>query len=177
MRVPVHRDDVLEHWAEFDARRPEGHLSRREALYASPDIHGGHCWLYDGILSPNRGHYDNALFNEITVESDNVRVYCVGDYNRVGYHYGNPTSEQIAGINNYWQNSMTLTEWKQKESGDWYGGWEVLLPESEVISSRIVTYAELREMYTEHGLGDYKLGELDEIQMALEKSESSLVTV
>ncbi|MNR30005.1 hypothetical protein D3C85_1474300 [compost metagenome] len=119
----------------------------------------------------------NALFNEITVESDNVRVYCVGDYNRVGYHYGNPTNEQITGIKNYWQNSMTLTEWKQKESGDWYGGWEVLLPESEVISSRTVTYAELREMYKEHGLGDYKLGELDEIQMALEKGESSLVAV
>jgi hypothetical protein len=173
MRVPTHRDDVLQHWAEFDARRPEGHLSRREALFAAPDLHGGHCWLYEGILS-FRGHYDNALFNEITVESDNVRVYCVGDYNRVGYHYGKPTNEQITGINNYWNNSITLTEWTQKVDGDWYGGWEVLLPESEVISSRTVTYTELRTMYEEKGLGDYKLGELDEIQMALEKGEASL---
>lgn len=176
MSVPIHRDDVLEHWAEFDSRRPEGHFSRSEVLFASPDLHGGHCWLYDGILS-FRGHYKNALFNQITVESDNVRVYCVGDYNMVEYHYGNPTSEQISGINSYWQNSMTLTEWMQEIAGDWYGGWEILLPESEVISSRVLTYAELREMYEKEGLSDYKMGELDEIQMALEKSQASLVAV
>jgi hypothetical protein len=174
MKVPVHRDDVLEHWAEFDARRPEGHVSRSEALFASPDIHGGHCWLYDGVLS-FRGHYKNALFNQITVESDNVRVYHVGIYNAVGYHYGNPTSEQISNISDYWQNSMTLTEWKQKVEGDWYGGWEILLPESEVISHRKLTYAELCEMYEEEGLGDYKMGELKELQMALQKSEGILL--
>ena len=175
MNVPIHHDYVLGHWAEFDARRPEGQPSRSEVLFASPDLHGGHCWLYDGILSSTRGHYDNALFNEIVVESDKVRVYCIGDYNGVGEHRGNPTSEQIIGINNYWQNSKTLTEWVQKVDGDWYGGWEILLPESEVISSRTVTYAELGEMYKEQGLGDYKLGELDEIQMALENGKASLI--
>jgi len=172
MSVPTHRDDVLQHWAEFDARRPEGHLSRSEALFASPDLHGGHCWLYGGILLSTRGHCKNARFNEVTVESDNVRVYCVGDYSKVGFHYGNPTSEQISGINNYWKNSMTLTEWIQKIGEDYNGQWEVLLPESEIISSRIVTYTELREMYEEEGLGDYKLGDLDELQMALENGEA-----
>lgn len=176
MSVPTHDEWLLNHWAEFDVRRPEGHVRRSDVLFASPDIHGGHCWLYDGILS-FRGHYDNALFSEITVESDNVRVYLVGDYNMVGEHRSNPTSEQIIGINNYWQNSMTLTEWMQKIDGDWYGGWEVLLPESEIISSRKVTYTELREMYEEEGMGDYKLGELDEIKMALEANEISPVTV
>ena len=177
MRVPTHDEWLLNHWSEFDRRRPEGHPSRSEVLYASPDLHGGHCWLYDGILSSTRGHYKNALFNQVTVESDNVRVYCVGNYNTVGEHYSNLTSEQITGINNYWQNSMTLTEWKQKVGGDYYGGYEVLLPESEIISSRVLTYTELREMYEKERLEDYKLDELDEIQMALEAGEASLTTV
>lgn len=173
MRVPTHRDYVLEHWAEFDSRRPEGHLSRSEVLFASPDLQGGHCWLYDGIVLSNRGHRNKAAFNEITVESDNVRVYCVSDFNMVGDFYGNPTPEQITGINNYWNTSMTLTEWIQKVGEDFYGQWEVLLPEHEVISSRVISYTELREMYEEEGMDDERLDKLAELRMTLEARETA----
>lgn len=176
MIVPAHRDYVLEHWAEFDARRPEGHLSRSEVLFAAPDLQGGHCWLYDGVVLSNRGHRYNAIFNEITVESDNVRVYYVSDFNMVGEFYGNPTKEQIAGIDRYWNSAMTLTEWMQNVGEDYYGEWEVFLPKSEVISSRKVPYAELRQMYRKERMDDYRLDRLQELRSDLEKSQTSLVT-
>lgn len=173
MRVPTHHDYVLEHGAEFDSRRPEGHLSRSEALFAAPDIHGGHHWLYDGIALSNRGHRYKAVFNEITVESDNVRVYCVNNFNMVGDHYGNPTPEQITGISNYWNTSMTLTDWLEEVGQDLHGQWEVLLPKREVISSRAISYTELREMYEQEGMDDERMDELAELRMPLEASEIS----
>lgn len=173
MSIPVHRDYVLEHWAEFDSRRPEGHLSRSEVLYASPDLQGGHCWLYDGIVLSNRGHCKRTTFNEITVESDNVRVYCVSDYNMVGDFYGKPSREQIKGINNYWNSGMTLTEWNQKIGEDYYGQWEVLLTQSEIISSRVVPYEELREMYVEDGMDDERIDRLEDLRMTLEAGEEA----
>lgn len=171
MRVPNHRDFVLEHWTEFESRRPEGHRSRSEVLFASPDLQGGHCWLYDGIVWSNRGHSEKTSFNEITVESDNVRVYNVDNYNNVGNHYGNPDREQIGYIHAYWENSMTLTEWNRKVGDDYSGKWEILLPESEVISSRVVPYAELWDMYIQHGMDDDRIDALESVRHALEKSE------
>lgn len=177
--MPVHRDDVLEHWAEFDARRPEGHISRSEALFASPDLQGGAHWLNDRAILTFNGHNRLIVFNEITVESDSVRVYCVNDYSTVGYHYGNPTREQITGIGNYWNSGMTLTEWMREIGEDHYGEWEALLPESEVISSRAIPYSELREMYKGEGMDDYRLERLDEELRTLLKANevSSLVAV
>lgn len=177
MRVPTHHDYVLKHWAEFDTRRPEGHLSRSEVLFASPDLQGGHWWLHDGIVLSNRGHCHKAAFNEITVESDNVRVYSVDDYNRVRSHHGWPTPEQITGINKYWNSSMTLTVWLRELGEDPHGQWEVLLPVSEVISSRTLAYEEIRELYLEEGMEDEIMDKLAELRMTLEASEISLVTV
>ena len=177
MRVPTHHDYVLKHWAEFDSRRPEGHLSRSEVLFASPDLQGGHYWLYDGIVLSNRGHRSKAVFNEIIVESDNVRVYSVDYYNKVRSHHGWPTGVQIAGINKYWNNSMTLTDWMQKVGEDPNGHWEVLLPKNEVISSRTLAYEEIRELYLGEGMEDEIMDRLAELRMTIEASETSLVTV
>lgn len=172
MRVPNHSDYVLEHWTEFEARRPEGHLSRSEVLFASPDLQGGHCWLYDGIVLSNRGHRYRTAFNEITVESDNVRVYSVDNYNSVGNHFGHPDREQIDYINAYWENSMTLTEWMRNVGEDYYGKWEILLPESEVIHSRVVPYAELWKMYIEEGMDDDRIDALEELKPVLTVGET-----
>lgn len=174
MSASVHDEAVLQHWAEFDSRRPRGHISRSEALFASPDIQGGAYWLNDRAILTFNGHKRVIVFNEVTVESDNVRVYRVSDYSMVGYHYNSPTPEQITGINKYWNTSMTLTDWITEISEDYYGEWEVLLTESEVISSRVVPFPELREMYKKEEMDDYRLERLDEeLRPLLEISEVS----
>lgn len=177
MKVPVHLDSLLEYWDAFDSRRPEGHPSRSEVLYASPDLDGAHCWLFGGILLSSRGHEERAFFNEITVESDNVRVYCVTDYDMVGYIHENPTSEQIRHINNYWQNSMSLTEWFHKVGSDYSGRWEVLLKEEDILSSRIIPYDELMEIYEEEGMENCRILDLEECKEVLEAGMDSLVAI
>lgn len=157
MTVGVHDDDTLMHWDEFDDRRPEGYASREHSLYAAPDMQGGHHWLNFKSRSG-----DPLVFNEIIVESDNVRVYCVEDYNMVGDHHGWPSGEQIAAIEAYWNTSMTLTEWMKEVGEDPHGQWEVLLPVGEVISSRVLAYDEIRELYIDNNMEDERLYEFDD---------------
>jgi hypothetical protein len=172
MRVQTHEDEALQHWAEFDIRRPAGHVSRSEALFASPNLQGAHCWLFDGVILSSRGHSKKAIFNEITVESDTVLVYSIKAYHMVKEHYGKPSGEEITAIEAYWSTSMTLTEWMREVGEDSRGQWEVMIPESEVISSRTITYTELRGMYEEEGLDDETLNILDKyLRASLEAAE------
>ena len=163
MSVGVHSYDTLMHWEEFDDRRPVGHVSREESLFAAPDIQGGHHWM--GYVS--RKTERCFAFNEIIVESDNVRVYSVDDYNRVTDHGGYPYPSDIEYINSYWDTSMSLTDWLGEVGQDPHGQWEVLLPVSEVISSRTLTYEEIRELYLEEGMED-EIMDLDYISSQLE---------
>jgi hypothetical protein len=147
MSIGQHDEDILQHWAEFDDRCPEGHVRRGTALFAAPDLSSGHYWL------GTRASLGRPLiFNEITVESDNVRVYSVDDYNMVGEHYGSPSNSQIADIESYWNTSMTLTEWMQKVGEDPQGQWEVLLPVTEIIFSRVLPRTEIEELYVANSM-------------------------
>lgn len=116
-----------------------------------------------------------VVFNEIIVESDNVRVCSVDDYNMVGDHYGWPSGEQIDAINSYWDTSMSLTDWLREVGQDPHGQWEVLLPVHEVISSRVLTYEEIRELYLEEGLDD-EIMDLDYISAQLEDGLAALAS-
>lgn len=171
MTVGAHTDDTLLHWDEFDDRRPVGHVSREEALYASPDLQGGHHWL---DFKANSGNH--LAFNEIIVESDNVRVYSVDDYNMVGDHNGWPSGEQIAAIESYWNTSLTLTEWLREVGEDPHGQWEILLPVSEVISSRSLAYEEIRELYIDNEMDDERLSDLEYLSDLLVEEESALTS-
>lgn len=170
MQAGNHTDHVLKHWAEFDERRPEGQPSRKDALYASPDIAGAHYWLSNFFLAyeQNIRPAKDFRFNAITVESDNVRVYRVDDYNRVGNQCdqketpcGVTSSIKQTSIDSYWNTSKTLTEWRDAALTDTFGSWEILLPEKEIISYKPLTYGELRELYLEQDIKDYRLNLLD----------------
>lgn len=171
MSVPSHGEDIFLHWAEFDMRRPAGHVSRINALFAAPDLQGAHEWLIYRAVRTAITDSKALAFNEITVESDNVLVYCIEDYDLVGPHYGNPSREQIAHIDNYWNNSMTLTQWIREVGEDPHGRWEVLLPENEIIKSRTLTYNELWEMYEGWGMDDERTEELETHVRAKLKSD------
>lgn len=149
MSIASHDDDTLKYWAEFDARCPDGHVYRSNVLFAAPDLYGGHYWLCRRAYLRCKP----LIFNEITVESDNVRVYRVNDYDRVGEHHGSPTRSQISNIESYWNNGITLTQWMKTVGKDPNGRWEILLPLSEVISSRIIPHDEIEELYVKNGTG------------------------
>lgn len=167
MVIPTSNDDLLTHWAEFDVRAPKGHTHRQDALYCAADIAGAHYWLNFAF---NGGHQLCLKFNEITVESDDVMVYSVEDYNEVQSIYGEPTQGQLEQIDAYWASAMTLTQWMREVGEDEQGQWEILLPVSAVISSRVLSYEELRDLYIEEGIEDERLTmELDlNIKWALE---------
>lgn len=175
MTVANHDETVTQKWEKFDSRRPEGHVRRQESLFAAPDFPGAHKWLGNLFLAWQQGHYSTFLFNEITVESDNVHVYLVEHYERVcpccpggECDYGISSN-----IHSYWNTSMTLTQWISEIGEDPYGCWEVLLPEKEVISCRVLTYEEIRAMYIKEGMTDFRLEMLDkDIRPLLEEATS-----
>lgn len=151
MEVGNHNEEVLEQWFPFDERRPVGHASRSHSLYAAPDLTGAHRWF--SFLYGAR----QFAFNEIIVESNNVMVYNVDDYDQVGEHYGNPTSAHLDAIDAYWNSGMTLTEWIHRVGVDEDGRWEILLPEKQVISSRTLSYDDMEELYIANGMDDDRL--------------------
>jgi hypothetical protein len=161
MTVPSHQERLIHHWNEFDVRRPSGYVSRQEALFASPDLQGANYWLQD------RSFYRTqvAVFNEVIVDSDRVRVYDVREYDSVGFdwvgvHGGKPTSEDIAHMENYWNTSMTLTDWINDVKTDPEGHWEVLLPVSEIIYSRILSHSEMEELYIANDMDELSIHDL-----------------
>lgn len=157
LTVPEHNESLLEYWFGFDHQRPEGHQPRSTALFASPELLGAHHWLY------SRAHRENTPFYEITVESDNVRVYSVADYDRTGeFNHGSPSQRQLEIIDDYWNTSLTLTDWLHQVGYDELGEWEVLLPLSEIITARSLTFDELREKYEEEGFEYNVMEELEE---------------
>ena len=161
MSVPTHSADVLRVWDEFDNARPVGHVSRREALFAAPEIHGAHRWLHNAFLS-ERHQQKTFLFNAITVESDNVRVYSVLEY-ECGANQPDPV-QRAKDIYDYWNTSMALTDWLGIWKQDYFSdSWEILLPEHEVISYEVLTYSQIRELYIQGNLGEHGLSQLDSI--------------
>ena len=176
MTVPIHNETLVQGWEGFDSRRPEGHVRRQESLFAGADLKCAHVWLGNLYLKWELGQDVTFLFNEITVESDNVRVYLVEHYEKSGgcpccpgeCDYGT-----FSNIDSYWNTSMTLTQWIDEVGEDPCGHWEILLPEKEVISSRVLTYPQLREIYLEKEMDAWSLGILDEfIRPLLEEATS-----
>lgn len=127
----------------MDRHAPEGRMSRRGALFASPDLASHGRWV--------RGT-DSGDSHELTVDPDSVYIYPIGLYESASMSFANGETERAEEeAREYWESGMTLTEWREWSSTTELerGTWEILLPSSAIIGSKPVSNRRVIENATD----------------------------
>lgn len=127
----------------MDRHVPEGRMSRRGALFASPDLASHGRWV--------RGT-DSGESHELTVDPDSVYIYPVKIYESASMSFANGEIERAEEeAREYWASGMTLTEWNEWSSTTELerGTWEVLFPPSAIIGSKPVSNRRVIENATD----------------------------
>lgn len=123
-------EDLEQTLSQIDKFVPEGRQARRGGIFASPDIKSHGRWL--------RG-VNNKTSHELLVDPDSVYVYSVEAYeNASARDYASDAEDRIKA---FWATGMTLTQWKvwADEHKPERGSWEIIMPETAIISAKPVS--------------------------------------